>query len=185
MPKKSFNKMIDDEVHTFTPFKATRSGKKSTAVHKHRSLGGGTLMAQATVLSPGAKSRRQRPWTWNEGRWWWRPATGTMTYLLAATLGPFGGVAAGLSANVLVSFLMCLMTARLFVVSSLLVKGRSSWKRTRRVTPCCPQTWPDFKPPCGTESREAALHRLLTSRVIGGHSLTSDDPAPRSLTVFH
>ena len=30
-----------------------------------------------------------------EGRWRWRPATSKMTSLLAATLGPFGGVAAG------------------------------------------------------------------------------------------
>ena len=30
----------------------------------------------------------------------------------------------------------------------------------------------------------AALRRLFTSRAIGGHSLTSDDLAPRSPTVF-
>ena len=42
----------------------------------------------------------------------------------------------------------------------------------------------DFRPPSGAESGEAALRRLLAIRVIGGHSLTSDDPAPGSLTVF-
>ena len=34
------------------------------------------------------------------------------------------------------------------------------------------------------ESGEAALRRLFASRAIGGLSLTSDDPAPGSLTVF-
>ena len=42
----------------------------------------------------------------------------------------------------------------------------------------------DFRLPSVTESREAALRRLLASRAIGGHSLTSGDPAPGSLTVF-
>ena len=43
----------------------------------------------------------------------------------------------------------------------------------------------DFRPPSATGSGEAALLRLLASRAIGGYSLTSDDPAPRSQTVFH
>ena len=42
----------------------------------------------------------------------------------------------------------------------------------------------DFRPPSVTESGEAALRRLHASRPIGGYSLTSDDPAPASLTVF-
>ena len=42
----------------------------------------------------------------------------------------------------------------------------------------------DFRPPSVTESGEAALRRLLASRASGGHSTTSDDPAPGSLTVF-
>ena len=42
----------------------------------------------------------------------------------------------------------------------------------------------DFRPPCVLESGEAALRRLLASRAIGGYSLTSDDSAPGSLTVF-
>ena len=36
----------------------------------------------------------------------------------------------------------------------------------------------NFRPPSVTESSEGA------SRAIGGYSLTSDDPAPGSLTVF-
>ena len=56
----------------------------------------------------------------------------------------------------------------------------------------CPQTWhhlhfvsviSDFRPPSVTETGEAALRRLLASRATGGYSLTSDDPAPGSLTV--
>ena len=42
----------------------------------------------------------------------------------------------------------------------------------------------DFRPPSVTEWGEAALRRLLVRRAIGGSSLTSDDPAPGSLTVF-
>ena len=42
----------------------------------------------------------------------------------------------------------------------------------------------DFRPPSVGESSEAALRRLLASRAIGGCSLTSDDPAPGSLTLF-
>ena len=42
----------------------------------------------------------------------------------------------------------------------------------------------DFMPPCGSKFGEAALRRLLASRVIGGYSVTSDDPAPWSLTEF-
>ena len=42
----------------------------------------------------------------------------------------------------------------------------------------------DTRPTSGTESGEAALRRLLASRTVGGNSLTSDDPAPGSLTVF-
>ena len=42
----------------------------------------------------------------------------------------------------------------------------------------------DFRPPSFAESGEAALQRLLASRAIGGYSLTSDDPALGSLTVF-
>ena len=42
----------------------------------------------------------------------------------------------------------------------------------------------DFRPPSVTESGEAALRGLLASGAIGGCSLTSDDPAPGSLTVF-
>ena len=34
----------------------------------------------------------------------------------------------------------------------------------------------DVRPPSVAESGEAALRRLLASRVIGGYSLTSDDP---------
>ena len=41
----------------------------------------------------------------------------------------------------------------------------------------------DFGPPRVTESGEAALRRLLSSRAIGRYSLTSDDPAPGSLSV--
>ena len=41
----------------------------------------------------------------------------------------------------------------------------------------------DIRPPSVPESGEAALRRLLASRVIEGISLTSDDPAPGSLTV--
>ena len=37
--------------------------------------------------------------------------------------------------------------------------------------------------PSVTESGEAALRRLLASRAIGRHSLTSDDPAPESLSA--
>ena len=65
-------------------------------------------------------------------------------------------------------------------------------------TPSCPQTWhhlhsvarclhsliSDFRPPSVAESGEAALRGLLGGRAIGGYSLTSDDPAPGSLTVF-
>ena len=43
----------------------------------------------------------------------------------------------------------------------------------------------DFRPPSVTESDEAAPRRLQASRAIGGYSLTSDDPAPGSPTVFH
>ena len=42
----------------------------------------------------------------------------------------------------------------------------------------------DFRPPSGTESGEAALRTLLAGRSTAGYSLTSDDPAPGSLTVF-
>ena len=42
----------------------------------------------------------------------------------------------------------------------------------------------DFRPASFTESGEAALRRVLASRAIGGDSLTSDDPAPGSPTVF-
>ena len=42
----------------------------------------------------------------------------------------------------------------------------------------------DFRPSSVAESGEAALRRLPPSRDIGSHSLTSDDPAPGSLTVF-
>ena len=42
----------------------------------------------------------------------------------------------------------------------------------------------DFRPPFITESGEAALRRLLASRAIGGHSLTSEDPAAGSPTGF-
>ena len=63
-------------------------------------------------------------------------------------------------------------------------------------TPCCPDmaspafyrvhlVVSDFRPPRVTESSEAALRRLPTSRAVGGYSLTSDDLALGSLTVFH
>ena len=42
----------------------------------------------------------------------------------------------------------------------------------------------DFKQPSGSESSEAVLRRLLASRVVGGRTMTSDDPAPGSLIVF-
>ena len=42
----------------------------------------------------------------------------------------------------------------------------------------------DFRPPSITESGGAALRRLLASRAVGCYALTSDDPAPQSLTVF-
>ena len=42
----------------------------------------------------------------------------------------------------------------------------------------------DLKPPSATEPGDEALRRLLASQTIGGYSLTSDDPAPGSLTVF-
>ena len=42
----------------------------------------------------------------------------------------------------------------------------------------------DFRPPCVTESGEAAPRRLLGSRANGCYSLTSHVPAPGSLTVF-
>ena len=42
----------------------------------------------------------------------------------------------------------------------------------------------DFRPPSGIESGEPALRRLLASRATGGYLVTSDDPAPGSLTVF-
>ena len=42
----------------------------------------------------------------------------------------------------------------------------------------------DFTPPSVTESGEAAVWRLRASCAIGGYSLTSDDPAPGSPTVF-
>ena len=42
----------------------------------------------------------------------------------------------------------------------------------------------DLRPPSVTESGEAALRRLPASRAIGGHSLTSGDPARGSLTAF-
>ena len=42
----------------------------------------------------------------------------------------------------------------------------------------------DLRPPSVAEPSEAALRGLLASCAIGGCSLTSDDPAPGSLTVF-
>ena len=39
-----------------------------------------------------------------------------------------------------------------------------------------------FRPASGTESSEAALRRLLASCTIGCFALTSDDPAPGSVT---
>ena len=42
----------------------------------------------------------------------------------------------------------------------------------------------DFRPPSVAESCQGALRRLPASRAIGVYSLTSDDPAPGSLTVF-
>ena len=42
----------------------------------------------------------------------------------------------------------------------------------------------DLRPSSVSVSGEAALRRRLVSRAVGGYSLTSDDPAPRSLTVF-
>ena len=42
----------------------------------------------------------------------------------------------------------------------------------------------DFRPPSVAESGEAALPGLFASRAFGGYPLTSNDPAPGSLTVF-
>ena len=42
----------------------------------------------------------------------------------------------------------------------------------------------DFRPSSVTESDERALRRLLASRAVGDFSLTSDNPALGSLTVF-
>ena len=42
----------------------------------------------------------------------------------------------------------------------------------------------DFKPPSVVESGEPALRRLSASRAVGGYALTSDNPAPGSLSVF-
>ena len=42
----------------------------------------------------------------------------------------------------------------------------------------------DFRPTSVTGSGEAVLRRLLASRAIESDSLTFDDPAPGSLTVF-
>ena len=67
-----------------------------------------------------------------KGGWWERgPATGEMTILLAGTLGPSGGVAAGRTdSGVLVRrgsfFLKCFASVLVLVASSLLVSGQSS-----------------------------------------------------------
>ena len=58
---------------------------------------------------------------------------------------------------------------------------------SRRLSPalrCLHFVISDFRPASVTESGEAALRRLLASRAVGGYSLTSDDPALGSLTVF-
>ena len=56
------------------------------------------------------------------------------------------------------------------------------------VTPYCQLTWHRLLFAVSTlrflTSGEAALRRLLASRVIGGYSWTSDDPALGSLTEF-
>ena len=79
----------------------------------------------------------------------------------------------------------------------------TSWRRAelliqsyakKWITPCCDLAPPalcrlhvvssDFRPTSVTESGQTPIRGLLPSRAIGGDSMTSDDPAPGSLTVF-
>ena len=96
-------------------------------------------------------------------------ATGKMSSLVAATLGTSGGVAAG---------------RMNFGVLGATLPGASA-KRSRLFPRCDLHFTVStlFSTPSVTESGEAALRRLLASRAIGGHSRTSDDPAPESLSA--
>ena len=116
------------------------------------------------------RQRRRRRRRWRRGR----PAAGEMTPCWAAAMGTSSVAVAGLPRSTGVT------QQRAAVSGSLIFSWVLAWVGQRSVA----EVAQFFIVQSGPGSFEAALQRSLASRPVGGHSLSTCDPAPGSLTAF-